>query len=136
MGLALGLELWQSALLATACNLLVIPTAYLFLEFFHKLFYRMQWYKNLFDALVSRTREKIRKYTDRFGPAGLFLFVAIPLPMTGAWTGVLGAWLLALPKRKIVPALCLGVLTAGIIVSIVIGLGLEGFSIFIKNAKN
>lgn len=50
---------------------------------------------------------------------GLFIFVAIPLPGTGAWTGALVAAMLDMRLKKAFPAIVLGVLTAGIIVAFV-----------------
>lgn len=132
MGVARGMELWQAALLSTAINLAVVPVAYIFLETMHKLLYRLGWYKRLFDRFVERTRHKIEKSVDRFGALGLFLFVAIPLPVTGAWTGTLGAWLLGMHKRRAIPALMAGVVAAGIIVTLVVGLGVKALSIFVK----
>jgi uncharacterized membrane protein len=60
------------------------------------------------------------------------IFVAIPLPVTGAWTGTLGAWMLGLPRRKTLPAVILGVAAAGGIVTAVMLLGRGAFDIFIK----
>ena len=50
---------------------------------------------------------------------GLFILVAIPLPGTGAWTGALVAAMLEMPLKKAFPAILLGVLGAGVIVSFV-----------------
>ena len=52
---------------------------------------------------------------------GLWLFVAIPLPGTGAWTGALIAALLDMPLRKSIPSIFLGVVTAGLIMTFVTG---------------
>ncbi len=132
MGVARGMELWQAALVSTAFNLAVVPAAYIFLETMHKLLYRFAWYKKLFDRFVERTRHKIEKSVNAFGALGLFVFVAIPLPVTGAWTGTLGAWLLGMKKRQAVPALLMGVVVAGIIVTLVVGLGIQALSFFVK----
>jgi len=61
------------------------------------------------------------------------VFVAIPLPITGAWTGTLGAWILGMGKRRSMLAVAAGVAIAGIIVSLVVGLGVEALSIFVKS---
>jgi uncharacterized membrane protein len=60
------------------------------------------------------------------------VFVAIPFPLTGAWTGTLGAWVLGLDKKKTMVAVILGVLVSGIIVTSVTVLGIRAFDIFIK----
>jgi uncharacterized membrane protein len=59
--------------------------------------------------------------------------VGIPFPITGAYTGTLGAWILGLEKRKTILAACGGVVMSGLIVSILITLGVGSHSIFIKN---
>lgn len=55
----------------------------------------------------------------RWGPVGLFLFVAVPLPVTGLYTGSLVAHVLGIPFRPALFALSLGVLTAGVVVLLV-----------------
>ena len=67
---------------------------------------------------------------------GIVLFVGIPLPITGAYTGALGAWILGMEPRKSVLFISLGVVLSGIIVSsvyfMVTELGLEVLRIFLK----
>ncbi len=60
------------------------------------------------------------------------LFVAIPLPITGAYTGTLAAWLLELDKRRAFWYLAPGVLIAGVIVSVATLTGLEILRLFTK----
>ena len=67
----------------------------------------------LFKRTVSRS-DLIRKYES----LGLILFVAIPLPMTGAWTGSIAAYLFKLPLRMAIPCIILGILIAGMVVSL------------------
>jgi len=70
----------------------------------------LEW---VFERTRRRTIEKIKKY----GPLALFIFVAIPLPMTGAWTGSIAAWLFGISFKKAILPITLGVITAGIIVT-------------------
>jgi uncharacterized membrane protein len=90
------------------------------------------WYRVLFDRFVNRARKKLEKGVEKWGVFGVAVFVAIPLPMTGAWTGTLGAWVLGLPRRKTLLAVYLGVAAAGGIVTAVMLLGRGAFDIFIK----
>ncbi len=113
-------------------NILVIPIMYLFLETVHKTLYKSKVYQRLFDKWVNRTRKKAEKNVGRFGYWGIMLFVAIPLPITGAYTGTLAAWLLKLDKKRSVIYLTLGVLIAGLIVSAATLTGIGIFKIFIK----
>jgi len=69
----------------------------------------------LFDRTRKKTKDKIEKY----GNLALIIFVAIPLPNTGAWTGALAAWLFGIPFRKAVPNIFYGVLIAGVVVTLI-----------------
>jgi uncharacterized membrane protein len=129
-----GVPLLEAALLAVACNALVGPVAFIFLETFHRLFYRWPFYAGVFDRFVAGARAKVHEKVEKYGYLGIMLFVAVPLPVTGAWTGTLGAWILGLGRRKTMIAVAAGVAIAGVIVSIVVGLGLEALSIFVKRA--
>jgi uncharacterized membrane protein len=68
----------------------------------------------LFRRTISRS-DMIRKYQS----LGLILFVAIPAPMTGAWTGSIAAYLFKLPLRMAIPCIILGILIAGVVVTLV-----------------
>jgi uncharacterized membrane protein len=79
--------------------------------------YSKFWTKVL-EAIFRRTRRKTSQQFEKYGLLALCLFVAIPLPMTGAWTGSIAAWLFGIPARKaFLPIFC-GVIIAGIIVTI------------------
>jgi len=113
-------------------NALVAPLVYLFLSSLHKLLERWEPYRRLFDRIVERSRRKVHAKVEKYGYAGLILFVAIPLPITGAYTGTLGAWVLGMDRRKTVLAVFVGVIIAGIIVSTVFTLGIRALYFFIK----
>ena len=79
---------------------------------------RFRWCDRFLDWLFKRTvsrSEVIKKYES----LGLILFVAIPAPMTGAWTGSIAAYLFKLPLRMAIPCIILGILIAGVVVSLV-----------------
>ena len=92
----------------------------------------MNWYTKIFDDFVEKTRHKVEDKINRFGYWGVALFVAIPLPITGAWTGTLGAWIFGLKKRKTILAVILGVSISGLIVSLITFFGVEALSFLIK----
>jgi uncharacterized membrane protein len=123
---------------AAAVNVLVAPVWWLFISTLHKLLYGAEegkgfaWYRNIFDRLVGRARVKLRAGVEKWGWLGVALFIAIPLPLTGAWTGTLGAWILNVPRRKTLAAVILGVTIAGAIVTALTVLGIEAAGIFIK----
>ncbi len=80
-------------------------------------FGRFKIFKVIIDWATERATKKIAesKKLQNFTALGLFLFVAIPIPGTGAWVGSLIANFLDLPLKKAFPPLALGVFTAGII---------------------
>ncbi|TXT45659.1 MAG: hypothetical protein FD137_1373 [Spirochaetes bacterium] len=107
--------------------------AFVFLSTFHRFLYRFAWYKKFFDRFVEKTRRKVHKQVEKFGYWGLLFFVAIPFPVTGAWTGALGAWILGMEKKKAILAIAGGVIVAGIIVTVLVGLwGTGTKNIFFK----
>ena len=132
LGLATGNPFLLVFIICVLANLLVIPIVFVFLDSLHGIFYTIPLYKKLFDKIVDRTRKKAEKNFAKYEYWALFLFVAIPLPITGAYTGTLAAWLLGVNKRKAFLYLGLGVLVAGVIVSVVALLGIKALSVFIK----
>jgi uncharacterized membrane protein len=60
------------------------------------------------------------RYVEKYGIIGLAVFVGIPLPVTGVWTGTGAAWLLGLDWRKSFLAICLGVAMSATIVSLLV----------------
>ena len=80
-----GAPLVQAALLGAGFNALIAPIAYAFLSTLHRFLYRnLAWYVSLFDRFVERARRKVEEKVSRYGYWGIFLFVAVPLPFTGA----------------------------------------------------
>jgi uncharacterized membrane protein len=120
------------------CNILVAPVCWIFLATVHRLFYGTEpekgitWYKNIFDKFIERARKKVSKGFEKWGWLGIAVFVGIPFPLTGAWTGTLGAWVLGVSRRRTMLAVVLGVVVSGTIVSAVVFLWKEGFNIFIN----
>ncbi|MDR0550628.1 MAG: small multi-drug export protein [Spirochaetaceae bacterium] len=115
-----------------AVNALAAPLCWLFLSTFHKLFLRSNRYKLFFTNFVERSRLKLKTGVDKWGAFGIALFVAVPLPVTGAWTGTLGAWVLGIRKPATMLAVIAGVAAAGAIVTAVVVLGIQTFSFFVK----
>lgn len=71
----------------------------------------------LFDWVVQHVE---KRYTDKYrarGAIGLIIFIAIPLPVTGVWTGSLAAWLFHIPKRYAIPAITIGTAISTLIVT-------------------
>ncbi len=130
--LANGVPVIPAFLICVIVNSLVSPIVYLFLSTLHKLLSHFTWYQKVFGKLLERARTKVKKVVDKYGFWGLAVFVGIPLPMTGAYTGALGAWVLGMKPVKACLAISAGVLMAGIVVTIVAFFGIKALSFFIK----
>lgn len=130
--LASGVPIGAAFAIGVAANLLVGPIAWLFLSTLHRLLSRWRPYAAVFERVVERARRKVHAAVERWGYWGLTVFVAIPLPFTGAWTGTLGAWVLGMEVRKSLAAVTVGVLIAGVVVTLVAFFGIKAFSIFLK----
>ncbi len=78
-----------------------------------------------FTWFFNRTRKR-GKLIERFEAMGLTMFVAIPLPVTGAWTGCAAAIIFGVPRKFAIPAIFLGVMIAGCIVTLA-SMGLISF---------
>ena len=103
-------------LIAFIGNLLPVPFLLLFLGPVTDLLSKIGIFEKIINFVfrISRRRGRI---VERYGAIGLTLFVAVPLPVTGAWTGSIVAFLLGMKFRKAFPAIVLGVFIAGIIVT-------------------
>ncbi len=82
--------------------------------------------------ILERARRKIHSAVERYGYWGLMVFVAIPLPLTGAYTGAIGAWVLGMRRWKSILFIALGVAIAGVVVSLVFLLGIRPLFLFLK----
>ncbi len=123
VGVALKLPLAQAFGWACLGNLLPVVPLLLFLDPVSNWLRQFPLWKSFFDWLFTRTASKAG-VVQRYEAIGLAIFVAIPLPLTGAWTGCAAASLFKLPFRLAFPSIALGVLGAGLIVSLLVHLGL------------
>ncbi len=118
---------WYYAfLLAIIGNMLPVPFILLFLDTASRWLSKIAFFKRILNWLFEHTRKR-GKLVERYERIGLALFVAIPLPVTGAWTGSLLAALLGLKFKHAMLSIFIGVLIAGIIVTC---LSLLGVTIF------
>lgn len=131
LGLSLGIPLINTFWLSVAGNMLpVIPALFLLEPVSNKL-RKFKIWATFFNWLFERTRKKsdaIQKYEA----LGLAIFVAIPLPMTGAWSGIIAASLFKIKFRYAFFAILAGVLCAGLIVSFLCALGITSWRALAK----
>ena len=104
-------------ILITIGNMLPVPFIIIFIKkVFAWLRKHWPWMNRVVTKLEQRAESK-RDVIDRYGAWGLLLFVAIPAPGTGAWTGALIAALMNLKLKHAVPVIFVGVCIAGMIVA-------------------
>ena len=119
IGMGMGLDFWPVFICSFIGNILPVPIIILFVR---KVFAWMRKISPKLDTIVTKIENKALAKSEtvkKYQLLGLFIFVAIPLPGTGAWTGALIAALLDMRLKSAFPAISLGVLVAGIIISIV-----------------
>ena len=114
-----GLNPYIAIPLAIIGNLIPVPFIIVFIKrIFAWMRKKSEWLNRLVTKIENRAEKKMGT-VQKCAFWGLFIFVAIPLPGTGAWTGALIAAMLDMRLKKAFPAIVLGVLTAGIIVAFV-----------------
>ncbi len=120
LGALLGLPWWQSYLLALAGNLLPVPFILLLIK---RVIVRMECSRvrafHAVGAWLVKKAEKNREKVEKYAFFGLCLFVAVPLPATGAWTGSLVAAMMDMKFHKALLACLLGVAISGVIMTLV-----------------
>lgn len=116
-GLALGLPLWRVLLFGFLGNIASVTPMLLFLEPLTKWLYRNRVADRLLHWLFARARKKADQI-NRWGPLGLMLFTAIPLPVSGAWTATFASILLGVRRVRAITSIYAGIIIAGVVVSI------------------
>lgn len=113
----LGLNIWLAAAASIVGNLLPVPFIIIYvrrvLAFLRQ---KIPKLNRMVDRLVRKAEGK-RETVNKYGFWGLCILVAIPLPGTGAWTGAMVAAFMDMRIKKAFPAIALGVLIAGVVVT-------------------
>ncbi len=98
-------------------NLIPVIPLLLFLEPVSRFLRRWPTWDRFFNWLFSRTYHNHTQSFEKYGSLALAAFVAIPLPITGAWTGCATAFVFGIKTRHALPAITAGILTSGAIVT-------------------
>lgn len=117
-GVAAGLPLVAAAIISVIGNLVPVPFVLLF---FRKLLYWMEERSSFLQRIAQKLKDKANSKKEqvlKYEFWGLVLLVAIPFPGTGAWTGAMVAAIVDMQLKRAVPAITLGVVIAGIVVSL------------------
>ena len=122
-----GMSAPEAYILAVFGNMIPVIPLLLFLEPVSDFLRRWRIFDTFFTWLFTRTHRNHSERFEKYGTLALTIFVAIPLPVTGAWTGCAAAFVFGVKFRHALLAIFAGVLIAGVIVTV---LTLTGISIF------
>ena len=127
-----GIHLFLMYIIAVIGNFLPVPFIILLFRPLLKFFKKFRIFRGICEWLERRTHRKAGKISS-LGPIALYIFVAIPFPTTGAWTGSMIAGLCDMRLRRSLPPILLGIITSGLIMIILckIGAGGLGFLSFL-----
>ena len=129
----MGIPYWEALAISVVGNMLPVPVIYLFARKVLEWGRHKKYIGKFFTFCIEKGEKGGRKLTARAGRGGLFialmLFVGIPLPGTGAWTGTLAASFLNMGIKSTTLAVSLGVIIAGIIMGIVSMTGVHVFGL-------
>ncbi len=116
---AFNMPLHHAFLLSVLGNIIPVIFILLLLKSISDfLIHKSYFFNRFFNWLFEKTRKRHSRKFERFERFALILLVAIPLPFTGAWTGSLAAFVFGIPLKKAFPLICIGVLIAGVVVSL------------------
>lgn len=112
-GVAVGMEPVLVGIVATALNILLVLPLFFFLDHVFPMF--ESW--SVSQRLLRRARNAAAPYVDQYGRIGLALFVAVPLPGSGVYTGALAAYVLGIPRKSSMAGIAVGAAIAGMLVT-------------------
>jgi len=118
VGIGFGMDPLSALLIGLAGSMLPMPLLFFAIRPVFRLLMRKPFFHKHLSRLIDKTMAKSERI-QRYEFWGLVIFVAVPLPGTGVWTGTLAAVLLDLRFKRALPAIFLGDLGAGIIVSLI-----------------
>ena len=121
MAFAMGLPWWQAYLISLVGNLLPVPFILLLINIVINWMAssKVKFFNKIANFLLNRV-EKKRERIEKYSFWGLCFFVAVPLPVTGAWTGSLVAAVIGMKPWKAFLSALLGVLIAGAVVTLIV----------------
>lgn len=123
VGYGLGIDnIWVLTILAVLGNLVPVPFIILFIK---NIFAWIRKHLPKLDGFITKLENRAHSKSEKVQKSvfwGLFVFVAIPLPGTGAWTGALIAAMLDMRLKRAFPAIVAGVVTAGVIIATLVSI--------------
>lgn len=126
------MQWWWVFLIAVITNAILGPVLYILIDKVLHVFLKIKSLDKIYSKYVEKTQRKIHPYVEKYGEYGVALFIGVPLPGSGSYSGALGSYILGLDFKKFTIANILGVLIAGIIVTIISVAGNGTLSFFLK----
>ena len=118
---------------AVVSNIVLGPIVFLLLNQLLHVMLRIRIVNRIWDHMILKTQKKIHPLVEKYGVLGLSIFIGIPLPGSGVYSGAVGGYLLGFTKREFYISTVLGVLIAAIVVTIVVMTGSGALGLFVKN---
>ena len=128
----LGMPWIKVVIITFITNILLGPIVYILLNQFVHIVIKINFFNKIYEKFVIRTQHKIENKVEKYGELGLALFIGVPLPGSGVYTGALAAFILGLNFKKFLIATVIGVFIAGILVTIATLTGVGIFEFMLK----
>ncbi|MFQ6120637.1 MAG: COG2426 family protein [Methanosarcinales archaeon] len=119
IAISFGINPIKTYFLAVIGNIIPVIPLLLFLDPVSNYLRRYNIWDRFFTWLFTRTHRNHSERFEKYGTIALTIFVAIPLPVTGAWTGCAAAFVFGIKFKHALPAIILGVMIAGVIVTVI-----------------
>ena len=132
---ALLVEDWNPAVGAAVgilANIALAPVVWVFVDRIMFVFLKVPVIKRVYEWAAARSVARLQPYVDKYGVYGLALFIGVPFPGTGVYSGCLAAWLLKYKFKDYMVASTLGCIIAGLLVTAVVASGSSALSFVIK----
>ncbi len=130
--LVLEMPWFTAFLLVVVVNIILGPIVYFALRLFLKVIIKIPFFNSLYERSLHKVQTKIQPKVEKYGEWGLALFIGIPLPGSGVYTGALAAFVLDVKPKKFMIATVVGVFIAAVIVLLVVLTGSEIFNWILK----
>lgn len=131
-GIIVGIPWWLVLIIVIISNILVAPLGYFFWDTLIHLFRKIGFVDKLYHKTVEKVQKKSRKYVEKYGELGLAIFIGIPIPGSGVYSGSLAAIIFGLKFKKFMIASIIGVVVASVLVTIIMLSGIGIFDFFVK----
>jgi uncharacterized membrane protein len=122
----------QVFVICVITNIILGAILYLLIDKIIKIATKIKAIDDIYQKYIEKMQKNINKYVDKYGELAVAIFIGIPLPGSGVYSGAIASYLLGLKYKKFMIANIIGVLIAGTIVTVVSLTGAGIFNLFVK----